>query len=113
SRTDITNKVAVGCESRDTTIKNPAVFTVATPEPILRSKTLTRGERRCELAHASLEVIGVHPFGPAIAQLLFKSSAGEVEPRLTNICTLYIGVGHPDQHRRGVRQTPKPLLTLA
>src|SRR4051794_38871279 len=82
--TDISFEDAVGLETRNATIQNPAVFIVCPAHPVLHRKWLVSVERRRIRRTASLCVIGMYVVRPAVPQLLLRASAGEVHPPLVD-----------------------------
>ena len=54
--------------------------------------------------HAALKVLGVNPFGPAIADLLGQGPAREGQPPLVEVVAEGVGAGPPDQDGRLLHQ---------
>jgi hypothetical protein len=55
----------------------------------------------------------VHPLRPAVAPLLLQGAAGEAQPGLVEEGAQTVGLGQPQQHRRGVGHVLEAALRLA
>src|SRR5262249_47994790 len=62
--------------------------------------------------NASLQVLRVDSFRPAIAQFLLSGSSSEIQPGLIEICAELVGSRHPNQHRRCVCDQSETLLAF-
>src|SRR5262245_14542713 len=80
ARADVAEKVAAGRESRDAMIQYPAVLAVMAPQTILHLKWFPRHEGRDIGFHASVVILPMNAFHPAVAQFLFHPASSEVEP---------------------------------
>src|SRR5208337_5332067 len=93
-------------------VQDPAAFTVVPPQAVLHGKRRASVECRDIGLQASLQVIGVDSLGPAVAHLLLDGPSSKVEPLLVEVIAPLICISAPDQDRRGIGQSSKPLLTL-
>ena len=65
------------------------------------------------VAQASVQVLGMHAFGPSLAEFLLHGAAGEGQPPLVEERAQLVRSGHPDHHRRRIGHVPKALFALA
>src|SRR5260370_41580812 len=94
------------------TIQDPAIFTVTSPQAILDRKRLARVEGISVNVETAVEVFPVNALGPAIAKLLLQAAAGKVEPTFVEEGAELVRARHPDQHRRSVGYRAKTRFTL-
>src|SRR5215472_1682983 len=111
-RTDVAAKGTIGVESRYAIIENPAIFSIMSAEAILHLKKLAPIERLLISLQATLEVLSVDPFRPAISKLLVNGASGEHQPGLIEISTQLVGAGHPDHHRNRGGDQSEAFLTF-
>src|SRR5262245_14433275 len=113
ARADVAEKAAAGRVSRDAMIQYPAVLAVMTPQTVLHLKRLPRIAGRVKGFQATVVILRVNTFRPAVAQLLFHSASGEFEPRFVEESAEFVRPGHPDHDRSRVRQNTELFLARA
>src|SRR5258705_13680466 len=77
--TDIAGEFSPGGVSRNTTLIDPAIFPISSPEPIFHPEGFSGLECRQEAIEASLQIVWMHAFGPPHAHSMVrpvKSSHG-------------------------------------
>src|SRR5260370_7174256 len=113
TRADVAGKRAVGIESWRPDVVNQAKFAVVPSKPILHPEFLSAIKGLNVRSHAPRQILTMDALRPALAKLLFKGSAGEVQPGLAEVGAELVGPRHPDHHRSAIGHQPKARLTLA
>ena len=102
ARADIPVERAVGLEARHARVENPAIFPIEPSQAIFHAEFLARVKGSNISIQALLQIVGVNPLAPAVAELLPHGSAGEIEPGLVEVGAKFVRIGHPDHDRRFV-----------
>ena len=112
TRSNVTSKNFFGVVTRHAVILEPAIFAIVTSEAVLHNKRRACVEGRGVSLKASLQIIWMHTFGPAISHFLLHRATGKLEPRFVEEITKFVHARHPDEHGRSVGDRAKTLFTL-
>jgi hypothetical protein len=96
----------------DALVRDPAILAIVSSQPVLHHEWLPRIECAGVKLEATLQVIRMHAFSPAISKLLFRAAASKIQPWLVKESAELVGAGHPDKNGRGIRHDPKPRLAF-
>ncbi len=110
---DVACKGAAEGEARNSAAQHPAVVPVRPAQPVFDVEVAAGIKCRTIAGVATVQVIGVDTFGPAIAQFLFQGPAREDQPRLIEKRAELVGRGNPHHDRRRVSQIPEEFFTFA
>ena len=110
---DIAGELTVRSEARNAAAKNPPELPVGAPQTMFLLEGAAVVERGRVRIDAALEIVRMNRGGPAVAQLLLQSAAGEGEPAPVDERTALVGSGHPDHQRRGVGQVAESFFAFA
>src|SRR5580765_2180563 len=97
ARADITNERTFGIEPWRRSVQDPPVFAVMPSKPIFHHERFTKVEGASVRVQALLQIRGVYPVCPAIADLGLEGSPGEVEPRLVEVGAALVGARNPNE----------------
>src|ERR1700739_237568 len=112
SDSDVTGKRSVLVESRHADVKEPAILSVPTPEPVFHPESFALIKRLCVGHKTSLQVIWVDAFCPADAEFFLHGTPREIQPGLVEVCKKLVRAGHPDEYRCSVCDQAKTLFAL-
>src|SRR5687768_2406624 len=96
ARPDEASEGAVGDEQRCRVVEEPAVLAVMPAEPILHHERFTTVEGANVYVKAALEIFTMNTVGPAVSNLGFERTSGEVEPLLVEVGAALVDTGNPD-----------------
>src|ERR1700688_2927750 len=114
---DVNIGADIACElstrvSGNSTLYDPAIFSIRSPEAIFHPERLSGVECRQEDIEASLQIVWIYAFRPSTADFLLHRSASEFKPRFVEIIAEGIRSGHPNQNRRSVGHDLEPGFAL-
>ena len=93
----VTGKFPGQIDERVSDVENPAVFAIVPAQAIFHGER-SACQKVCLIGgDTALAVVGMHPFGPALALFLFQAAAGKLQPGGVEIVALAIQSGAPDQ----------------
>ena len=98
---------------RGAAVDDPAVDAVVAEQPVLHLEGHAVGERVAVHGEAALQVVGVDPLRPAVAELLVHPPAAELEPGPVEVGQPPGRLAHPDQRGRGVGHRTEQLVRPA
>src|SRR5581483_3714453 len=86
---------------------------VPVTQPIVHFENVSRIERSRVGLEAMLEILRMDAFGPAVAELRFQGTTGELEPSFVEKIAELVRTGHPDHHGRSVGGEAKAVFAFA
>src|SRR5690348_7700016 len=113
ARADVAGETTIWIKSRYTIVENPAILSIASPQPVLHFKRLALIECVGVGFETAFRIIRMNSVHPTIAKFRLKWSACEVQPGLVNVGAFSISPGRPDHYRCGIGQPTETLLALA
>src|SRR5690242_9194253 len=85
TRTDITKEFAVRGKARRARVKNPPIYSIGPPQPVLHLETLLRIKVAGVDFDAAIVIIWMDSSHPTVSQLLGHGPAGKVQPSLVKV----------------------------
>ena len=110
--TDVPLQLTLLIEIGRPVVLYPAILAVITTQTVIHGERLPPFERVEINPKAAVQILGVHPLGPAVALLLLQRASGKVQPGLVEVVTKRVQPGDPDHHRRRVGHLPEASLAL-
>src|SRR5215470_14322099 len=112
TRSDIAREVFLGVVTRHALIGNPAVFAIVTAQPVLHHERLPGVKGFGVSLKASLQIVRMHAFRPAVSHFLFQRAAGKLEPGLVEEDAELVHTRHPNKDRGSIGNNAKTRFTL-
>src|SRR5262249_5738172 len=110
---DIADEGAIVGAAGSAGVVDPAILAVMPPQPILHAKRRAGVEMTDVDPQATVEIVGMHAVGPAVAELLRHGAPGEGEPRPIEPGAELVGAGDPDHDRSSVHRRAKARIEVA
>jgi hypothetical protein len=95
---------------RTSGVDHPAVFPVVAAQTVFHLERGLGGKMPQVGADAAVEIFRMDAGGPAVTELLFKRTAGELEPGPVEVGASGVLVGMPDQGRKALEQREREIL---
>ena len=110
---DVAGETAVRSVSGNARVEEPSVHAVGSADPILHLEGLACIECRRVCLPASVHILRVDAFQPAVAEFLLEGPARELQPWAIDEVAQLVRTGPPDQDRSGIRHEAETLFALA
>jgi hypothetical protein len=82
ARADIAKESAITGKSRNSSIIDPTVCAIVTPQPVLHSKIFTGIKVAGVNVYTAVEIVLMDPLCPTITNFLRQQATSECQPRL-------------------------------
>ena len=110
---NVAEKLTLWATPGNAGVHDPVIGAVMAAEPILQSERFLVLKRGKVFGDCGFTILWMQESPPAITELAFCRSSGELQPGLVEVDEKPIRVRHPDHYRRGVYKRTKATFAFA